>query len=125
MGFKSDKQRRGFFSNLRENLHERNEKRHEKEKQTLLGKIRKEKVKLEAAQKIEKRDAEVVLYKLKLRDIKEAETKLKQERFERSAIGKGLAISRRGVKKIVEYEQNHGKQQINQLKKITKKVVKR
>ena len=124
MGFKSDAQRKGFFSNLRDKVHQTNIQLHEFERKRILKKVDKEKVKLGRQQEAFESQAQVRLAQNKLDKIKDVESRIKKEKFDKSRTGRFLNASKRGVSSAVEFEKQHGKGQIKQLKKIGKKVFK-
>lgn len=124
MGFKSDAQRKGFFSNLRDNIHDANLRRHEATKKKILEKVEREKGRLERQQESFESEAQVKLAQSKLDKVKNAEDAIKKERFEISKTGKFINASKRGVQSAVQFEKEHGKDQVNQLKKIGKKIFK-
>lgn len=117
MGFKSDSQRKGFFSNLRNSIHQSNLQRHDVQREKLLIKAANEKVKLRKQQESFASEAKVRLAKNDLERIKKAEVLIKKERFAQSHTGKFVAATKRGVQSAVDYEKAHGKDQLNQLKK--------
>lgn len=120
MGFKSDSQRKGFFSNLRNNLHESSLKRHELQREKILKKATDEKIKLRKQQESFESEAKVRQAKKQLQTIKAAETRIKQERFAKSRTGRFVAASRKGASHVVEYERKHAKGQMKQLRKLGK-----
>lgn len=122
MGFDNDKQRRGFFGNLRAKVHEANVAIHEKQKKSIQAKIDKEQRKLAFKRASLERQEETVQLKRRLdvvkeaeRQTKEAEVKLKKESFDRSNTGRFINATKRGVTSAVEFERTHAKGQFRQL----------
>ena len=121
MGFKSEDQRRGFFGNLRASIHEHHVKVHEAHKEKLQEKIMQEQLKLQREQKRATEDAEIKSSQDKLQNLKDAENKIKKERFDNSHTGKFINASKKGISAVVKYEREHAKGQINQLRKLAGK----
>jgi len=135
MGFKSEKQRVGFFSNLKDKFHKINEERHQRAVEKLTAQIKAKRENLQAEAAKFKKESDIVSLKKKAKALDTAEREVKSARFKASTAGKVTAFAKRvgitagsnikgNVSRFIEFEKKHGKDQIKSLQKVGKKLSK-